>query len=54
MIKKIHEWKILKTYAVPMIINPKSSGYLEIWKRIFTNHELKAEYMNVLLVFKYC
>ena len=48
MTKILDEWEILKTYVVPMIINNKSLVYLEIWKCIFTNHEVKAECMNVL------
>ena len=35
-----------------MIINNKCLGYLEIWKCILTNHEVKAECVNVLHVFK--
>ena len=50
--KILDEWEILKTYVVPMIINNKSSGYLEIWKRIFTNHKVKTECMNILHVFE--
>ena len=48
MTKILDEWEILKTYVVPMIINNKSLVYLLIWKCIFTNHEVKAECMNVL------
>ena len=48
MTKILDEWENLKALVVPVIINNKSSGYLEIWKRIFTNHEVKAECMNVL------
>ena len=43
MTKILDEWENLKALVVPVIINNKSSGYLEIWKRIFTNHEVKAE-----------
>ena len=50
MTKILGEWENLKALVVPVIINNKSSGYLEIWKRIFTNHEVKAECMNVLQV----
>ena len=50
MTKILDEWENLKALVVPVIINNKSSGYLEIWKRIFTNHEVKAECMNVLQV----
>ena len=52
MTKILDEWEILKTYIIPMIVNNKSSGYLEIWKRIFRNHKAKAECMNVLHVFE--
>ena len=48
MTKILDEWENFKALVVPVIINNKSSGYLEIWKRIFTNHEVKAECMNVL------
>ena len=50
--KILDEWEILKTYVVPVIMNNKSSGYSEIWKYKFTNHEVKPECMNLLHVFK--
>ena len=50
--KILDEWEILKTYFVLMIINNKSSGYLEIWGHIFANHEVKAECMNIFHVFE--
>ena len=48
MTKIFDELKVWKTYIVFMIINNKSFGYLEIWKRVFTNHKVKTECMNVL------
>ena len=39
--------------VIPMVINEKYLSYLEIWKRKFTNHKVKAaECMNVSHVFE--
>ena len=45
------EWQVLKSFMVPLIKN-KAFPYLDIWKRVFTNSELKSECKNVLHLFE--
>ena len=46
------EWQVLKSFMVPLIKNNKASPYLNIWKRVFSNSELKPECKNVLHLFE--
>ena len=46
------EWQVLKSFMVPLIKNNKALPYLDIWKCVFTNSELKSECKNVLHLFE--
>ena len=46
------EWLVLKSFMVPLIKNNKALPYLDIWKRVFSNSELKPEWKNVLHLFE--
>ena len=46
------EWNALKAYMLPIISNNKSCGYLDIWKKVFNNDEIKSDCSNVLHIFE--
>ena len=46
------EWLVLKSFMVPLIKNNKALPYLDIWKRVFSNSELKPECKDVLYLFE--
>ena len=46
------EWQVLKSFKVLLIKNNKALPYLDIWKQVFTNSELKLECKNVLHLFE--
>ena len=46
------EWIALKAYMLPIISNNKSCGYLDIWKKVFNNDEIKSDCSNVLYIFE--
>ena len=46
------EWLVLKSFMVLLIKHNKALPYLDIWKRVFSNSELKPEWKNVLHLFE--
>ena len=46
------EWQVLKSFMVTLVKNNKALPYLDIWKQVFTNTELKSECKNVLHLFE--
>ena len=46
------ELQVLKSFMVPLIKNNKALPYLDTWKRVFTNSELKSKCKNVLHLFE--
>ena len=48
----MQKWQVLKSFMVLLIKNNKALPYLDIWKQVFTNSELKSECKNVLHLFK--
>ena len=46
------EWQVLKSFMVTLVKNNKALPYVDIWKQVFTNSELKSECKNVLHLFE--
>ena len=42
------EWDTLKAFVLPLIASNKETGYLGIWKRVFTNDFVKTECVNII------
>ena len=42
------EWQVLKGHVTPIVVNDKSAKYLDVWRKIFTNADVRRECRNVL------
>ncbi len=40
------EWQTLKGHVMPIVVNNKSAKYLDVWKTVFTNTDVKRKCRN--------
>ena len=43
IVEILPEWQALKGHVMPIAVNNKSVKYLDVWKKIFTNADVKRE-----------
>ena len=48
IVEILPEWQTLKGHVMPIVVNDKSAKYLDVWKKIFINADVKRECRNVL------
>ena len=46
------EWTVLKSYMMPIIKNNLKAKYLDIWKIIFNDDNIKKQCRNALDIFE--
>ena len=46
------EWVALQAHLIPLVANNLNEHYLNIWKRVLANKEIKIECKNVLHIFE--
>ena len=46
------EWVALQAHLIPLVANNPNEHYLNVWKRVLTNKEIKIECKNVLHIFE--